>query len=161
MSAAETVYGKPIDGAVWVGSEARSGALYSGRHEFIEVFAIGSGSHLDNVAGRGRRLRSSVWRYPGVTWPSSVNRLQSQPVGKPVALIADVIKDTTRRGDIILDPFAAAGTAIIAAERVKRQARALEAEPRLVDVTIRRWQTATGGAARHAESGMSFEEIGR
>jgi hypothetical protein len=48
---------------------------------------------------------------------------------------------------------------IIAAERVGRHARALEIEPRFVDVAIRRWQTFTRRDARHAESGLSFDEI--
>src|SRR5262249_56589924 len=74
-------------------------------------------------------------------------------------LVADVIKDCMRRGDVVLDTFSGSGTTIMAAERVGRHARALEIEPRFVDVAIRRWQAFTRRDARHAESGLSFDEI--
>jgi DNA modification methylase len=76
-----------------------------------------------------------------------------------VALVADAIKDCTGRGDVVLDTFSGSGTTIMAAERVGRQARALEIAPQYVDVAIRRWQAFTGRDARHAESGLSFDEI--
>jgi hypothetical protein len=159
MAAAQPVYGEPIDNAVWVKSDVRSGALYRGQHEFIAVFAVGVALRPDKVRCRTKRLRSSVWHYPGVRSPGSIGWLQSQRVGKPVALIADAVKDAARRGDIVLDIFAGTGTTILAAERVKRRARALEAEPHLVDIAIRRWQAATRGNAVHAESGLSFDEV--
>jgi hypothetical protein len=137
MAAAQPVYGNPVDGAVWVDSDMQSGALYRGQQEFIAVFAVGGNPRLE-VACRTKRLRSSVWHYPGIRWPGSVPGLQAERVGKPVALIADAVKDTSRRGDIVLDIFAATGTTILAAQRVQRQARALDAEPRLVDIAIRR-----------------------
>jgi DNA modification methylase len=60
--------------------------------------------------------------------------LKAHPTAKPVALIADALKDCTKRGDIVLDTFCGAGTSILAAERVGRRAYALEFEPRYVDV---------------------------
>jgi DNA modification methylase len=75
-----------------------------------------------------------------------------------IALVADAIKDGTRKGDVVLDIFAGPGTTVMAAQRVGRKARALEVEPRLVDVAIRRWQAYTRRDAVHAESGLSFDE---
>jgi DNA modification methylase len=74
-------------------------------------------------------------------------------------LVADAIKDGTRKGDVVLDTCAGPGTTVMAAERVGRQARALEVEPRLVDLAIRRWQAGTRGNAVHAECGLSFDEV--
>ena len=65
----------------------------------------------------------------------------------------------SRRGEIVLDGFAGSGTTVIAAEKSGRRARAIELEPRYVDVAIRRWQTLTGGSARHAQSGRTFSEL--
>jgi DNA modification methylase len=88
-----------------------------------------------------------------------MEELRSHPSAKPVALVADAIKDCTRRGDVVLDTFSGSGTTIMAAERVGRHARALEIEPRFVDVAIRRWQAFTRRDAHHAESGLSFDEV--
>jgi DNA modification methylase len=102
-----------------------------------------------------------VWQYAGVNSfrAGRMEELRSHPSAKPVALIADAIKDCTQRGEIVLDTFCGSGSTILAAERVGRHARALEIEPRFVDVAIRRWQDFTRRDARHAESGLSFDEI--
>jgi len=74
-------------------------------------------------------------------------------------LIADAIKDCTRRRDIVLDTFCGAGSTIMAAERVGRRARGLEIEPRYVDVAIRRWQSFTRKDVIRADSGLTFDEV--
>ena len=153
MAAAEPIYGRAIDVAVWEKPKAGPGSLYRSQLEFIGVFGVGKAPHLD--IGRGRRSRSNVWRYPAVN--GAMDALH--PTAKPVALVADAIKDGTRKGDVVLDTFAGPGTTVMAAERVGRQARALEVEPRLVDLAIRRWQAGTRRDAVHAESGLSFDEI--
>jgi DNA modification methylase len=78
---------------------------------------------------------------------------------KPVALIMDVIKDCTRRGNIVLDPFAGSGSTLIACEKTSRKARCIEYEPKYCDVMIRRWQDLTGKNAIHAETGKTFSQI--
>lgn len=65
------------------------------------------------------------------------------PTVKPVALVADAIKDCSRRGGIVLDAFAGSGTTLIAAERTGRRAYVLELDPKYVDVAIRRWERTT------------------
>jgi DNA modification methylase len=126
------------------------------------VFRVGQTGHLNNIElGRHGRSRSNVWHYAGVNSfrAGRMDELRSHPTAKPVALVADAIKDCTRRGDIVLDTFCGSGTTIMAAERVGRHARALEIEPRFVDVAIRRWQAFTRRDAIHALSGLSFDEI--
>ena len=81
------------------------------------------------------------------------------PTVKPVALVADAIKDCSRRNDLVLDPFAGSGTVLIAAERTGRKARAIEIDPHYVDVAVRRWQAYTGKAAVLCATGQSFEEV--
>src|ERR1700730_139141 len=83
------------------------------------------------------------------------------PTDKPVGMVADAIKDCSRRRSIILDPFLGSGTAVIAAERTGRRAYGIELDPAYVDVAIRRWQTYTGKSAELAAGGRSFEEIER
>jgi DNA modification methylase len=73
-------------------------------------------------------------------------------------MIADAIRDCSKRGDLVLDPFCGSGTILIAAERTGRKARALEIDPVYVDVAIRRWEALTGKSATLA-TGETFEEI--
>jgi len=79
------------------------------------------------------------------------------PTVKPVALVADAIKDCSSRRQIILDPFAGSGTTVIAAEKTGRRAYALELDPIYCDTIIRRWEAHTGKQAVHTSSGLSFE----
>lgn len=81
------------------------------------------------------------------------------PTVKPVALIADAIKDVTRHKELVLDPFSGSGSTLIAAEKTGRRGRAIEFEPRYVDVAVRRWQVFTGKQATLASAGQSFEEV--
>jgi len=81
------------------------------------------------------------------------------PTVKPVALVIDAIKDCSRRGEIVLDPFSGSGTTIIAAEKSQRRARAMEIDPIYVDVAIRRWEKLTGGEAIHGLNGQTFAEV--
>jgi len=84
--------------------------------------------------------------------------MASGPTVKPVALVADAIKDCSNCGDLILDPFAGSGTTVIAAEKTKRRAALIEIDPLYVDVTIRRWQSYTGAAAMLADTGETFSK---
>jgi DNA modification methylase len=161
-AATKPVYGETINIAVWVKSNAGQGSFYRSQHELIGIFRVGQALHLNNIElGRHGRSRSNVWHYGGVNSfrAGRMEELRSHPSAKPVALVADAIKDCTRRGDVVLDTFSGSGTTILAAERVGRHARALEIEPRFVDVAIRRWQAFTRRDAHHAESGLSFDEI--
>jgi DNA modification methylase len=61
----------------------------------------------------------------------------------------------------VLDAFLGSGTTVIAAERTGRRCYGLELDPLYVDTIIRRWQTLTGGSARHATSGRTFDDLAR
>jgi DNA modification methylase len=50
---------------------------------------------------------------------------------------------------------------VIAAERTGRRCWGLELDPGYVDTAIRRWQTLTGGQARHAATSRSFDDLVR
>jgi DNA modification methylase len=82
------------------------------------------------------------------------------PTMKPVALIERAIRNSSRRGEIVLDPFAGSGSTLIACEKTDRRARLIEIEPHYCDVIIRRWQELSGKEARSQSSGRTFTEIG-
>jgi DNA modification methylase len=146
------------DICVWVKNNSEMGSLYRSQHEFVFVFKCGAANHINNVElGKHGRYRTNVWEYRGInSFGTGRALLQSHPTAKPVALIADAIKDCSSRGDLILDPFAGSGTTVIAAEKTKRRAALIEIDPLYVDVIIRRWQSYTGAAAVLAGTGETF-----
>jgi hypothetical protein len=106
LAAAAAVYADILNLAVWVKSNAGQGAFYRSQHELIGVFRVGEEPHLNNVElGRHGRSRSNVWHYAGVNTfrAGRLDDLQSHPTVKPVALVADAMKDYIRRHDIVLD----------------------------------------------------------
>ena len=78
---------------------------------------------------------------------------------KPWSLVADAIRDCSKRGGIIVDPFGGSGTTLIAAERTGRKARLIELDPLYCDVTIRRWEKLTSNQAVLVETGQTFAEV--
>ncbi len=164
IEAGREVYSEMLNLVVWAKSNAGQGSFYRSQHEFIGVFRVGDAQHLNNVElGRHGRSRSNVWSYAGVNTfrAGRMDELAAHPTVNPVGMVADALKDCTRRGDIVLDPFSGAGTTILAAERVGRRAYALELEPKYVDVTIRRWQAFTRRDAVLAATGQTFDEVAR
>jgi hypothetical protein len=164
LAAGRDAYGELKNLCVWVKDNCGMGSLYRSQHELVFVFKQGRGSHRNNVQlGQFGRNRSNVWHYPGANsfarCGEEGNLLALHPTVKPVAMVADAILDCSARGDIVLDSFLGSGTTVIAAERTGRRCYGLELDPAYVDTIVRRWQTLTGGSARHAASGRSFDDL--
>jgi DNA modification methylase len=147
---------------VWNKTNAGMGSFYRSKHELVFVWKSGGSAHINNFElGQHGRNRTNVWDYAGVNTMRAgrLEELAMHPTVKPVVLVADAIKDCSRRGGLVLDPFCGSGTILIAAERTGRKARALEVDPTYVDVGVRRWQSYTGKTAVLAASGETFEII--
>jgi DNA modification methylase len=146
---------------VWSKTNAGMGSLYRSQHELVLAFKVKTGPHINNVElGRHGRHRSNVWAYAGANafGRGREAALSMHPTVKPVAMIADAIKDASHRGGIVLDPFAGSGTILIAAHQTGRRAYAMELDTAYVDLAIRRWQEVTGLQATHARSGLTYRE---
>jgi hypothetical protein len=166
LAAGRGVYGESKNLCVWVKDSAGMG---------LSTAASTSWSSSSNMAARGTatmsssarfgRNRSNVWRYPGANsfarCGEEGNLLALHPTVKPVAMVADAILDCSARGEIVLDAFLGSGTTVIAAERTGRRCYGLELDALYVDTVVRRWQALTGGSARHAPSGRSFDDLAR
>jgi DNA modification methylase len=149
---------------VWNKTNGGMGSFYRSKHELVCVFKKGSASHLNNIdLGRYGRYRTNVWDYAGInTFKNGrIEELAIHPTVKPVALVADAIKDCTRRGDIVLDGFVGSGTTLMAAEKTGRIGYGIELDPGYVDVAVRRWQRLTGEKAIHIETAATFDEVAR
>ena len=146
---------------VWAKTNAGLGSLYRSQHELICVFKVGTANHTNNVElGRHGRNRSNLWTYRGLNsfGADRDELLASHPTVKPVLMIADAIRDVTRRGDTVLDTFVGSGSTLIAAEETGRVCSGVDLDPLYVDVAVRRWQRKTRRDAVHAETGECFDD---
>jgi DNA modification methylase len=146
---------------VWSKTTPGQGSFYRSAHEFVFVFQKPGASALNNIAlGRYGRSRTNVWTYPSPNkFAGKDDDIRGHPTPKPVALVAEAIKDATKRRGIVLDPFVGSGTVFLAAEKVGRVAYGIEFEPRYVDLTIRRWQDFVRKDAVLAGTDKTFEQI--
>jgi 16S rRNA G966 N2-methylase RsmD len=162
LDAGHSQYAELKNLCVWNKTNAGMGSFYRSKHELVFVWKHGTAPHTNNFElGQHGRTRSNVWGYEGVNTlrPGRLDELAMHPTVKPVALVADAIRDCSKRGGIVLDPFCGSGTVLIAAERTGRKARALEIDPHYVDVAVRRWENYTGKRALLGPLGEIFEEI--
>jgi DNA modification methylase len=101
----------------------------------------------------GDRDQGDVWHFN----KPRVNDLH--PTMKPVELVERAIRNSSRPGDVVLDPFGGSGTTLIAAEKSGRQARLIELDPKYVDTIVRRWQEYAGAQAVREADGVKFDDL--
>ncbi len=160
LAAGREVFSELKNMCVWNKSNGGMGTFYRSKHELVGVFKVGDAPHINTFGlGDSGRYRTNVWDYPGIS-SLGANRsetLAMHPTVKPTALVADAIRDCSRRGDLVLDPFAGSGTTLIAAETCGRAARLIEYDPHYCDTIVRRYERLVGKSARLAQGGASFE----
>jgi DNA modification methylase len=147
---------------VWVKDNGGMGSFYRSRHELIFAWKAGTAPHLNSFElGQKGRYRTNVWNYRGITSGGKTARaeLALHPTVKPVAMVADAMKDCSGRGGIVIDPFCGSGTILIAAQKVGRRARAIEIDPLYCDTSILRWQQFAKDDAVLAETGETFTAV--
>jgi len=92
------------------------------------------------------RTQTDLWEIP------RPKVSEEHPTMKPIALCAKAIKNSSKAGDIVLDPFLGSGSTLIAAEQTNRICYGMELDPKYVDVIRKRyaqligrddWETAT------------------
>jgi len=98
----------------------------------------------------GARDQGDVWNI------NKPHKNDLHPTMKPVELMERAIRNSSRPGDVVLDPFGGSGTTMIAAEKSDRHARLMELDPKYVDVIVRRWEDFSGGQATRQSDGVAF-----
>jgi DNA modification methylase len=162
IAAGQGIFSELKNICVWAKTNGGMGTFYRSQHEMVLVFKVGTAPHTNTFGlGEKGRYRTNVWSYPGVnTFKSDrMEELASHPTVKPVALVADAIRDVSNRGEIVLDIFGGSGTTLIAAEKTGRCARLVEIDPMYCDVIIRRWEKLTGKNAILTSTGETFEML--
>lgn len=71
-------------------------------------------------------------------------RNSMHPTMKPVPLLLRLIKNSSRRGEIVFDPFGGSGSTLIACEQADRVCYTMELDPKYVDVIVKRYMLVTG-----------------
>lgn len=161
MEAGRHNYAELKNLVVWAKDNGGMGSFYRSRHELVFVFKNGTAPHINNFGlGTNGRYRTNVWNYRGVNsgGKDRLASLRMHPTVKPVAMIADAIRDCSTRGGIVLDVFGGSGSTMIAAEKTRRRARLVEIDGTYVDRTVRRWQSHARDDAVHAQSGETFDQ---
>jgi DNA modification methylase len=162
LAAGQAVFSELKNLCIWNKTNGGMGSFYRSKHELVFVFKNGSAPHTNTFGlGDSGRYRTNVWDYAGVNTlrPRRAEELAMHPTVKPVALVAEAIKDCSRRGEIVVDPFAGSGTTLIAAEKTGRRARVIEFDPAYCDQIVRRFKQVTGKQATLAATGQSFETV--
>ena len=143
LAAGEGVYAELKNLIVWAKDNGGMGTFYRSRHELIFAFKQGTAPHINSFElGQHGRYRTNVWQYKGVNTLKSgrMEELALHPTVKPVAMIADAIKDVSQRNGIVLDLFGGSGSTLIAAHKTGRRARLAELDPVYCDRIIARWE---------------------
>jgi DNA modification methylase len=162
IAAGQGVFSELKNLCVWAKTNAGMGTFYRSQHEMVLVWKVGTAPHTNTFGlGERGRYRTNLWTYPGVnTFKSDrMEELASHPTVKPVALVADAIRDASNRGEIVLDIFGGSGTTLIAAEKTGRIAYLIEIDPIYCDVSIRRWEKLTGKSAILSSTRKTFETV--
>jgi DNA modification methylase len=162
LAAGEQVFSSLKNLCVWNKTNGGMGSFYRSKHELVFVFKVGTAPHTNTFSlGESGRYRTNVWDYAGVNTMRTgrAEELAMHPTVKPVALMADAIKDCSRRGETVLDPFGGSGSTLIAAEKTGRCARLVEFDLIYCDRIVRRYEALTGKQGMLAGTSLSFEVI--
>jgi DNA modification methylase len=87
-------------------------------------------------------LQTTVARVP------RPKKNEDHPTMKPVALIDKMLRNSTKKGNLVFDPFGGSGSTLISCEKQGRTAYLCELEPKFCDVIVLRWEQATGKRAK-------------
>jgi DNA modification methylase len=101
----------------------------------------------------GDRDQGDVWNI------KKPQKNDLHPTMKPVELVERAIRNSSRPGDIVLDPFGGSGTTLIAAEKTGRIGWLIELDPKYVDVIVRRWQDWSGQEAYREADAVKFNDL--
>lgn len=129
-----------------------------GQHYFTnsrgETTVIEDLAEIDPKKMKKEELVELVTKFLSDSAPTTVlrfdkpTRSEGHPTMKPVKLFDYLIRNSSKKGQIVLDTFAGSGTTIMACEQNGRQARCVELSPGYCDVIIRRYEAFTGKKAK-------------
>lgn len=121
---------------------------YEYKHEFI--FYTWVKNH--HFYGEGE-FKNTVWDCP------KLDKCDVHPTMKPIRLVTNALKNSSKVNDIVLDVFGGSGTTLIACQEINRRCRMVELSRHYCDVIIRRWQDFTGQSAYRERDNIAFNDL--
>ena len=109
---------------------------YQSQHEPCLYGWMNNGTH----SWYSDRKQTSIWRF-------DKEKVVGHTTPKPVELVCNAIKNSSKSDDLIIDLFGGSGSTLIACEKLGRQARIMELDPKYCDVIVKRWEDFTGQKA--------------
>ena len=94
-----------------------------------------------------RALITDILEPSSIIREDKPQRNAEHPTMKPVPLIKKQVKNSTKRGGVVLDIFGGSGTTLLACEELQRVCYMSELDPKYCDVIIKRWEDMTGEKA--------------
>lgn len=82
---------------------------------------------------RRKRQRTDIWRYDKPV------KSPDHPTMKPLALVTEALRNSSKRDQSVLDLFGGSGSTLIAAEKTHRKCYMMELDPHYIDVIRKRW----------------------
>lgn len=112
-----------------------------GRKDYLpqhELIAYGWHKRHKFERGKGK----SVIFYPKPA------RSKLHPTMKPVGLMRKLIENSTRKGEIVYEPFMGSGSTLMACEHLRRKCYGIEMSVEYAKTIIARWEKLTGNKAK-------------
>lgn len=131
------------------------------RKEYLQAKRIFDGevmsTYYDSRAyfDNSHEAMTDVWQYERVKGEDRFGHATP----KPIAMMERIMKSSSQKNDLIIEPFGGSGSTLIAAEKTNRICYLMECEPIWVDVIIKRWQQLTGKDAVLESNLKTFNEL--
>lgn len=106
------------------------------------LYATSGKPHWEGYKG-GKKIQPTDF----VSFPANDEKSSGQGVifgTKPLEILIPYIKVLTKRGDLIVEPFAGSASTLIAATMLKRRCYIMEKSPTYMEIGLRRWEKLTG-----------------
>lgn len=82
---------------------------------------------------------SDVWEIPFLN-PKAKERV-GYPTQKPIELLERIIRISTNKGDLVLDPFCGSGTTLVSAKLLERRFIGMDINPEAIELCRKRLET--------------------
>ncbi len=153
-------YGDPTNNTIWRVSTVKSGQVATtlgsgivltdgeGNKLYIQANPPASRKIRTTRVAPGDKISIASADAAGTVWEVSRETDTQHPTQKPAELAIRAIKNSSKEGDVIYDPFLGSGTTLLGADYTGRRCYGCELDPKYADVIVKRWEEFSAKKAR-------------